>query len=171
MDKKLNLSDFSRAADRRQKTYYDRLPPERKKDFAFPVSLRHMSAVSGDPDIRDWYILAVNERANADHEPLWDYPDLQYRLLASCGIGTAENHLWIPMAQKRGKMGPLRDFLSDVFPGSNDAEINIVLSQIDEISLTSLLNENGLDEKEMKDILEDYAKYTGTKQKKRNRSK
>lgn len=146
---KLDIFQTLAAIDKHDTDFLSRLPEEQSKGFAPPVVLRWASAVSGE--MKDWYLLAVNERANVHFYDVWQHPDLQYRLLASCGFGRKERHEWISgtksVTRKR------RDFVAKYWPDVNELEASIILQHLsDPNNLNEMLVGLGLQNDEIKTI-------------------
>ncbi len=137
------------AIDRHDLEYYTELSPEDKKGFASPVAMRFASAV--ESNMRDWYLIAVNERSNLHHYDLYQHPDLQFRLLASCGMGRMERHVWIAAGGSKEKARA--NFILRYWPEANDLEISIILQHFQEgDNLDSFLQGSGLQVDEVKKI-------------------
>jgi hypothetical protein len=43
----------------------------------------------------DWYVMAVNQRANVRFFEMYEHPELQWKLLAANGIGQTARHNWV----------------------------------------------------------------------------
>ena len=146
---KLDIFETLAAIDRHDTDYLSKQPEESRKGFASPVVLRWASAAQGPA--RDWYLLAVNERANIHHYEMHQHPDLQYRLLASCGLGKKERHDWIATSKSGEKAK--RDFVLRYYPEANALEISIILQHLAEgDNLAEFLNGTGLQNDEIKKI-------------------
>jgi hypothetical protein len=145
---KLDIFETLAAIDRHDTQFLDRLDEDTRKGFAPPVVLRWASAVNSNT--KDWYLIALNERANVHHYELYQHPILQYKLMASCGLGKVERHAWIA-GSKNDKAR--KDFLSKYWPEANDLELTIVLNHLKEgTNLNDFLNGTGLQNDEIKKI-------------------
>ena len=146
---KLDIFETLAAIDRHDTDYLAKKPAEERKGFAPPVVLRWASAVTGAA--QDWFLIAVNERANVHHYDLYQYPDLQYRLIASCGTGDRQRHEWIT-GSKSNKQSRY-DFILEYWPDANDLELSIILQHLlDGDNLATFLNGTGLQNDEVKRI-------------------
>jgi hypothetical protein len=146
-----------RALDDRDFTYLDRQPDALKKTFSAPVTARWMSVLERGGVEQELMLLRVNEFANVDLYNIADHPELQFRLLAACGIGP-QKHGWIPgaKAEKRADDVVTR-FLRDLKPDANDDEIRIILNGFDEESFVEFVASAGLGAAEEKQIVKAYA--------------
>jgi len=159
------------AIDRGRMDYYARLSPEGRKAYSFPVVLRAASAVKGNPDVRDWYLLSINDRVNRHGALVTKHPELQHKLLASCGLGDQVNHPWIPMPKRATPNHTLYDFIRENWTGANELECEIILKQIDQEKLISLIREAGLDPDRSKEVVEAYERHIGKRSKAKGKSK
>lgn len=157
MAHRLKMGDVLAAIDRHDLSYLSSLDEHTRRGFAPPVILRMASTALGET--APYWLLAVNERANVH---FWDCPpDLQYRLLASCGLGRRERRQWIEMAGRRGSGERLREFLRQEWPGTNDLEIDILLAQMDAEQFRDLVRSRGCTPQEEKELVTAYERYSG----------
>lgn len=161
MTYKLDIFPTLAAIDRHDLEYYRRLTDEQRKGFHPPVVLRWASAVE-DYQLSEAYILLVNERANVNFWDIYEHPDLQYRLIASCGLGQ-QKHKWINMAKTSDKRGRLGDFLAEFWPDANANEISLLVSQFTHESFTEFVEQSGVDSDTAKEVIRAYEKATGQK--------
>lgn len=150
MTHKLDIFETLAAIDAHDMTFIDNLPEEQAKGFAPVVVMRWASAAKGRS--ADWYLMSVNERANVGFFDLYAHPALQYRLLASCGLGIRERHEWIS-AKSDNKDRKIRAFVSKYWPDANELEIDIILDQLrEEGVLDQTLRGMGIQNDEAKQI-------------------
>lgn len=143
------------AIDNHDLDYFSNLSPDEKKGYASPVVMRWAS--SAKAPLQDWNLIAVNDRANKHHYDLYEYTDLQYRLLASVGMGMRTNHEWIAGAKKENT-GPLHDFVLRYWPEANRLEISIILQNLREgDNLKTFLDGTGLPADEVKRVQKLFA--------------
>lgn len=157
---KLDIFETLAAIDKRDRDFYARLPEEMQKGFAPPVVLRWASAVEGPA--AEHYIWLVNDRANVNFHDIWEHPELQFKLLASCGYGgRGQRHQWIPMVGKKAKSDQVRTFLSQFWPDANDMELDILFSQFTDETFEDFVMSSGLAPDEAKEIMKAYGRLTG----------
>ncbi len=143
------------AIDQHNSEYFANLSPEEQKGYASPVVMRWVSSAKAPLD--DWNLLVVNERANLYHYDLYEHTDLQYRLLASVGMGMRTNHEWIPNAKKENS-GPVFDFIRRYYPEANNLEVTIILNHLREgDNLKAFLDGTGLPADEVKRVQKLFA--------------
>lgn len=157
---KLDIFETLSAIDKRDKDFFSGLSDDQRKGFAPPVVLRWASSVN-DGDISENYIWLVNERANINFHDIWEHPELQYKLLASCGSGKSQRHHWIPMVGKRKKNDKVRNFISEFWPDANDFEIEILLNQFTDSSFEEFVFSSGATPQEIKEVMQEYDRITG----------
>jgi len=154
------FNDVLPAIDRRNMSFFSGLSDEEKKGFAPPVVLRFASAVNDGPT-SEHYLWLVNERANINFWDIADHPELQYKLIASCGYGRSQRHPWINMVGKTKKTDRVRDFFSEFWPDANDRELDIIFSQFTDETFEDFVMSSGSTPDIIKEILEAYGRLTG----------
>lgn len=159
MAHKLDIFETLSAADRRDMGFYGRLDDDQRKGFAPPVVLRWMSALQGnDQELNIWL---VNDRANINFHDIWEHPELQFKLLASCGGGKNQRHQWLPMATKKKRADKVGEFLLRFYPDANDAELDLLLNQFTDQTFEDFVLYSGSTPEDIKEVLEAYARLTG----------
>lgn len=143
------------AIDRHDMAYFGNLTPEEQKGYASPVVMRWVSSAKAPLD--DWNLMATNDRANMYLYDLYEYPDLQYRLCATVGMGMKTNHEWIA-GPKKENSGPLNEFILRYYPHANSLEIKIILKHLREgDNLKEFLNGTGVSPDEVKRVQKLFA--------------
>lgn len=157
---KLDIFDTLAAIDRRDFGFLDRQDEEVRKGFAPPVVMRWASA-AGSGTTADIALITVNEKANRHFYDLYEYPDLQYRLLAACGTGRVLRHHWIVPSKAKRTSSKLTTFLAEHWPDANDQELDLLLHQFDRNSFEDFINGCACDPAECKDLLRAFDLYKG----------
>ncbi len=139
--------------DRHKLDAYRDFTAEEKKGFAGVVALRGLSNAS-EP-YGDWYLIATNQIANDHFFDIADHPELQYKLLASCGMGSPVRHEWVGGA-KKGSLSALRDYISRFWPHANTMEIDIILSKFTQESFSEFVDGSGVDTEEAKKLKDSF---------------
>ena len=156
---KLDLGATLYAIDLRDKDYYNRLSDDDKKQYAALVLMRFVSSAPNQGGLHEYHLDAVNEVVNKDFWTLSKHPELQHKLLTVCGMGKKMYHGWIPMS-KRQNANKIRDFFNTTNPGLSDLEFDILLKEHTKDTFKDLLHEYGTQDKEVKELLEQFKKVT-----------
>lgn len=143
------LKDMVSAIDRNDFGFYSRLSDDLKKEFSPWIMMRYASSATGTEAYH--YLLMVNDIVNVDFSLLKKHPDLQWKLLAVCGIGHNTYHPFLRPASKR-KKGKLEAFLTKQYPTLNKDEIELLVSINDEDEIKKLARDTGMEDKEIKDL-------------------
>jgi hypothetical protein len=146
---KVPLREMLNALDRNDFDFYSRLDKEQKKAFSPWLAMRYASSASGDDAYH--YLLMVNDLVNVDFSSLKKHPELQWKLLATCGIGHTSYHKYIQPGKKKVKP-KLHKFLVELYPTLNEKERDLLLALNDKDDLTQLAKDNGLSDKEIKEL-------------------
>ena len=150
---KLDLTKLLEALDRRDFSFYSKLTDEEKKGFTGIVALRYMSSVPDNgSDLSEYFIGTANE-ANLHfwNSEMTKHPELQYMLLAMCGLGTKQWHPWIKGPAKK-KKSKILTILKKYYPTANDEELEFFLSINSKDELLEIAQMLGYQDDEMKDI-------------------
>jgi hypothetical protein len=157
---KLDIFETLTALDRRDFSYLERLDEDARKGFTPVVALRWLSAIGDGPE-QDLMLPLVNEIANVNFFDLFDHPELQYKLMAACGLGRKLRHQWIGMAKQQSAPDKLYACLAKFWPDANNTEMKIILSQFTRDTFEEFLLEGGCETNEVPTILASYDRYHG----------
>ncbi len=155
---KLDIFKTLSAIDQKNYNYLKDQPDESKKGFAPPVVLKWASCVSNGA-AAERQVWLINHRANINFWDIYEHPDLQYRLLASCGNGKNQRHIWINIPAKKKNMAPVYDFMRDIYPYANNRELEMLLSKYAPQEFNELVDSSGYAPEEIKEIKNVYAKF------------
>lgn len=161
MARNLHLPDLLTATDQRRFAYYDRLSDAAKKEFVYSIVMRWANSISG-PQAEE-YLIKYNKRVNLYGDLLWKHPDLAFALMASCGSGRTLKHQYTKPVKKTVEDTTLIDFLALYWPGINQDEADLLLSQMDKKSFTELLQGSGRSPDDEKKIAAAYGKRESKK--------
>lgn len=134
--------------DRRNLNFFSTLDEDQQKGFAAVVAMRFMSSTSSNPD---WHLIATNQRANVYLYEMQKHPELQWKLLASNGLGSKIQHSWIGNAKKLNTT-ILQDFVLRYWPHVNRIETDIILNQFDKRTFSDFVDGTGIDADDSKKI-------------------
>lgn len=146
---KLDVFRVLSALDRNDHEFYNTLTDEEKKEFAGWLTMRWASSCHGNPE---HYLLYINDLVNVNFHVLRNHPELIWKLLAVCGTGKKERHVWIPVPKKK-KKSVLQAELSKVYPLYKDDEIDVLISVNTKDELAEIFSDYGYDDKEIKKLL------------------
>jgi hypothetical protein len=134
-----------------------------RKGFAPPVVMRWASALRGGGMMTDLKLLLVNENANINFWEIWEHPELQYKLLASCGTKSGQRNEWIAMPGKQQSSSEVHDFLSKYWPDANEDELKLLLKQFTRETYHEFVERCGLAPAETDAAIQAYDKLMGYK--------
>lgn len=156
--RKIPIWEVQNKIDIRDFKYYDNLSNDEKKQVSFYPLLRMIYDVRGSKELELYYIQIVNTIVNEDFWKLSKHPELQWKLLASCGIGFKQKHGWIPQGKKKSKSPKLDELLYEINPLMNEEEVNIVKSKLTKEKITELTRGRGISDKDGKIYQEEFKK-------------
>lgn len=146
---KLSIKEEMRAIDCRDTGWWDSLTEEEQQKVSPWVLMRYTSACDTNYDsIRDHYLTMTNELVNVQFNTLRHHPQIQHRLLQVVGIGKSQYHPWLAPG-KREKKNRVAEWLLTMYPGLNDDELDILLSQNSIDDLKDLARSAGMTDKDI----------------------
>lgn len=154
---KLDLGQTLYALDTRNLDYYNNLSEDDRKSYVPLILMRFMSSAPNQGELHEYHLLSVNEIVNQDFWTLSKHPELQHQLLSLCGIGKKQFHSWIPGAKKLNS-SKLQKFIFSVHPDLNSLEYGIFIKNNSVEEIEQLAKDYALDDKEIKDIVEQFEK-------------
>lgn len=144
------LKEMLHAIDTNDFDFYSKLSDEDKKAFSPWLAMRYASSANGSAAYH--YLLMVNDIVNAQFSSLKNHPELQWKLLAVCGMGKDAFHPWIPPGGKR-KADKVQKFLQDAYPTLSRDEIELWIAINTKDDIRQLAMDRGFDDKEIKELL------------------
>ena len=110
-----------------------------------------------DSDLTAYHIIMTNEIVNIGLWELGQFPELQFKLMCIIGLGSKQNHHWLPMpGRKVNTDTKVTALFRRKYPNANDLEMGILLSSASKESITHLAKDYALDDTEIKAILKDF---------------
>ena len=146
----LPLKEVMAALDKKDKGWYNRLTPEKKKAFSTWMMMRYASSVQGRNAAN--FLFMVNELVNKDFEDIYKYPELQWLLMSACGTGKIEFHPYIKPPNSRKKKDKVSEFILSIYPHLKSDELELMLSINSKDDLKEFAKAHGHDDKTIKDI-------------------
>lgn len=149
---KLDIKHVLAAIDNRDFSWMDTLSQDEKKKLSIWQVMRFVSSCDAyNDDIKFHYLQMTNDIVNTHFNSLRLHPELQFRLLQICGIGSKQYHSWIAPG-KKDKNDKVRNWLENQYPEYNEDEITLMLKNNSVAELKSFAMEKGLQDKEITDI-------------------
>lgn len=146
------LRDMTNAIDTNDFGFYSRLSKEQQKGFSAWMAMRYASSATGDTAYH--YLLMVNDIVNVEFNTLKHHPELQWKLLAVCGVGTPTYHPWIAPGKKK-KKNKVQQFLAKIYPLLSHNEIKMLSEINTKEDLMLLAKDYGIDDKDIDKMFKD----------------
>ena len=133
-----------RMFDRKVRSFYDDLTAEEKKKFSTYLMIRWGSAVEGNRDLQEFYVIVTNERLNKHFFDLSKHPKLQWLLATTVSpdLGTPR-HTWIAPKKKEAGLSAKKKQLTRLYPHYKDDEIDLLAKITDQKEINALLKQHG----------------------------
>ena len=154
---KLDLASVLQAIDRQDIGFYSRLSEEDKKGYVPLVLMRYISSVTDQNKNVAYSVIATNDLVNVGFWQLDKHKELQHMLLCLCGLGSKQYRPWITYKTRKSK-NKICDFLSEIYPSLKDDEIDMLFGQFTVDTLKDFLNQTGISDKEVKDLVAEWKK-------------
>ena len=148
MADKLNIQTEMRAYDLKDRDFYDSLTEEEVKKFSPYLMLRYGASVEGSGELQAWYLMATNERVNANFFDIstTKHKKLQWLMATTVSPGLGNfRHNWIAPRKKEPGAGSMRKQLMELFPHLKDDEIDLLSEITTKKEIDAHLRELGQD--------------------------
>jgi hypothetical protein len=136
------------ALDKRNKNFYNSVTDDERAELAKLVwtVTRWMSSTQSSSE---HHLIMVNDVINKHTSSLKSHPELQWKLLAICGYGKPQRHVWVspPKGVKKNK---LEEALIKLYPLIKDDELELLMHINGEVELKMLFKDNGMSDAEIK---------------------
>jgi len=163
-ERKLDIFVALDAINRHELDWLDKQPEDAQKEFRPPVVLRWASTVADGP-AAEYYLHEMNEVVNLNLWNLNAYPDLVFRLMASCGPKLTgkdkPRHQWLGMAEKAAIGGKAKDLLARFHPSANDTELLMLLRLMSTEDFKAFVQIAGCTPDEEKEAIKAHARFKG----------
>ena len=154
MSDKLSIKSEMAAFDNKDRSFYDSLTLEERKKFAPFLMIRYGSAVSGSPELQEWYLRATNERLNVNFFDIGRHPKLQWLLCTTVSPSMGKQyHEWIAPKKRISEGNKVQKFIRTMYPELKEDEIALLGRLNSKDDIKQLARELGFDEKRIKDEL------------------
>ena len=155
---KLNIFNELKELDTKNYNFYNELSDEEKKKIGlFPI-IRWASAVTKNnmSEAQEYYIQAMDDISQVFFS-LSKHVDLQWKLMASKGVGVSLRREWIPNLKKI-TTNKLDRLLLEYMPYLNRDELNIVKDKITVEQIKEICLKYGMEDGEQKDYINEVKK-------------
>lgn len=155
---KIPLGQMLDAIDRNDFDFYSNLSDELKNVFEPWLIMRFTSHVSADSLVASFYLMEVNNNVNMNFSLLSKkldnpgHPELQWKLLATCGTGKKRNHFPLIKPSKKQKKNKLEGLLMGRYPTLNKDELRLLAEINDTDALKELARDTGMQDKDIKEL-------------------
>jgi hypothetical protein len=151
MSEKIELKEKLAAIDLGVKSLWDEMDEEQRKILKneFFLLNRYASSVkTNNRDIKEDYVLAVNEYFNKNWNDLQKHPKLMWQLLSMCGHSSKQVffHEWIGFKKKDSQTTKMTKFLNEIYPDLKNDEIILMSKLIDKKTAKQLAKDHGYNE-------------------------
>jgi hypothetical protein len=153
----LDIRALLNAVDRRDSDWLMAQPEAARKEFAPLVVMRWAAGVT-DGVAAAYMLWLINHRVNRHLFDLHQYPDLCYRLLASCGLDRSLSREWLAGPQRTTGGNKALNLLAEHHPMANEPELRMLLSLYTRESFAELVSDCGIDKTDAKGYLKAYDK-------------
>ena len=169
-EKKLDIFHVLENADLKNRNFYADLEPEMQKQFSPLVVMKWFSSASDSSPYCDYMLMMTNEFVNIDFWSLQKHPEMQWKLMALCGVGKKLKHNWIPMVKRR-KLSNLGEIFSNWFPNANDQEIEILIQRTTRDEFEQFIKDTGSTDEQLGTALATFDSHKGIKTEKEKKTR
>lgn len=154
MSEKVELKEKIAAVDLGVKDLWDNLDDNNKKILKneFFLLNRYISNVkSSNREVKEHYLLTVNEFFNKHWNDLQKHPKLMWLLLSMCSYDNKQlfYHEWIGFKKKESGHSKVIKFLSEIYTDKKNDEIELMSKLITKSELKELAKNHGYSDSEI----------------------
>jgi hypothetical protein len=154
MSEKLELKEKLAAIDLNSKSLWTNIDDDQRKIIKneFFILNRYISSVkTSNREIKEHFVLAVNEYYNKYWNELQKHPKLLWQLLCMCSHESKQIffHEWIGFKKKDAATNKITKFLSEVFPDKKNDEIELLAKITTKQEAKDYARDLGYDESEI----------------------
>ena len=151
MSEKVELKEKISAVDENVRELWDAMDAEQQKSLKseFFILNRYISnAKTNDIEVKQHFVLTVNEYFNKHWNVLQKHPKLLWLLLCMCSYNgkTQFYHEWIGNKKKTGSDSKKVKFLSEVYPNKKMDEIELLAKLHTDKDLKELARRYGMED-------------------------
>lgn len=150
MTQKFELNDILASIDLDGKEVWDELSDDQKKTVSFFTLNRFISNVQGDRELKEYYLLACNERFNKNlFSVISKHPKLAWQLACSCNFSEDKKiryHEYIKLKKEKNKK---LSFLAELFPSMKMSDLETLDKITSEKEIKKYCESLGWDKKQI----------------------
>ena len=151
---KLEINYEMARFDLKDRGFYDDLSDEEKKKFSTYLMIRYGSAVQGQKELQEYYLLSTNQNLNKHYFSIPKAHDKLRWLMATCvspDMGK-HRHEWIAFKGKSGKNKRV-ELLSKLYPDQKIEDLDTLSQVMSDTDIKRLLVDQGWSDKDIKEAL------------------
>ena len=145
----LDLKKTLRAADMRDKNFYDQMSEDDQKLYSPFMLMKYMASVKGEQWMQEHYVEMVNECVNKHVWTLSKYKKLAWMLTSMCGVEQGQFHPWLGSKKKTGN-NEKQKLLTQLYENMKSDDIDLLADINDKKELKELARDFGNDDKQIK---------------------
>ena len=145
----LDLKSTLRAADLRDKTFYDKMSEEDQKLYSPFMLMKYMASVKGETWMQEHYVEMINECVNKHLWTVSKYKKLAWMLTAMYGVEQGQFHPWLGSKKKTGN-NDKQKLLTQLYENMKQDDIELLADMNDKKELKELARDFGNDDKQIK---------------------
>lgn len=145
----LDLKKTLRAADLRDKNFYDSMSEEDQKLYSPFMMMKYMASVKGEQWMQEHYVEMINECVNKHLWTISKYKKFAWILTAMCGVEQAQFHPLLGSKKKTGNSDKQK-LLTQLYENMKSDDIDVLAEINDKKELKELARDFGNDDKQIK---------------------
>ena len=145
----LDLKKTLRAADLRDKNFYDKMSEEDQKLYSPFMLMKYMASVKGEQWMQEHYVEMINECVNKHLWTISKYKKISWMLTAMCGVEQQQFHPWLGSKKKSGN-NDKQKLLSRLYENMKQDDVDLLAEINDKKELKELARDFGNDDKQIK---------------------
>ena len=145
----LDLKKTLRAADLRDKNFYDQMSEEDQKLYSPFMLMKYMASVKGEQWMQEHYVEMINEVVNKHLWTVSKHKKLAWILTAMCGVEQGQFHPWLGSKKKTGN-NDKQKLLTQLYENMKQDDIDLLAEINDKKELKELARDFGNDDKQIK---------------------
>ena len=145
----LDLKKTLRAADLRDKNFYDKMSEEDQKLYSPFMLMKYMASVKGEQWMQEHYVEMINECVNKHLWTVSKHKKLAWILTAMCGVEQGQFHPWLGSKKKTGN-NDKQKLLTTLYENMKQDDIELLAEINDKKELKELARDFGNEDKQIK---------------------